>query len=172
MNRRGSPSPDVAAAGRVKRAGRRVLDDPRHDPYEPVGKYREPTRCGDCGAVYRQGRWQWREAPAGAAVETCPACRRIRDDLPAGWLVLGGPYAAQHRDELLALVRHEAEHERIEHPQNRILRIDLHDEGVEIATTDIHLPQRLGRALKRAHGGELAIQYGKDEYSVQLRWTR
>jgi hypothetical protein len=52
------------------------------------------------------------------------------------------------------------------------MQIDEHDGRIEISTTDIHLPQRLGEALKRAHHGELAVQYGKDEYSVRLRWHR
>ena len=165
-------SPAVAAAGHVKRYGRRVLDDPRHDPYEPPGKYREPTRCADCGAVYRRGRWQWRNPPPDATPTVCPACRRVHDDMPAGRLAIAGPYALAHRDEIVALVRHEAEHERAEHPENRVMRIDVHDDHVDVATTDIHLPQRLGQAVKRAHGGNLVIHYGKDEYSVQLRWTR
>ena len=58
------------------------------------------------------------------------------------------------------------------HPLNRIMQIDEHDGRIEISTTDIHLPQRIGKALKRAHHSELSVQYGKDEYSVRVRWHR
>jgi hypothetical protein len=154
----------------VRRYGRRVFDDSRHDPYQPPGKYPEPTRCEHCGACWHRGRWQWGEAPQDARGDVCPACRRIRDKLPAGWVTLEGPFVAAHRDELLALVRNEAEHERAEHPQNRIMGIEEGADRIEITTTDIHLPQRIGEAAKRAHAGALTIRYGKDEYSVRLRW--
>jgi hypothetical protein len=41
-----------------------------------------------------------------------------------------------------------------------------------VTTTDVHLPQRIGRALERAWQGELDIQYAGDEYSVRARWRR
>jgi NMD protein affecting ribosome stability and mRNA decay len=154
----------------LKRHGGRVFDDQRHDPYQSAGKSTEPACCGQCGAVYHGGRWRWGDASAAARSEVCPACRRIHDRLPAGWLILEGPLVSAQGAELLAIIRNEAEHERIEHPLNRIMEIDQHDARIAISTTDIHLPQRIGEALKRAHHGDLAIQYGKDEYSVLVRW--
>ena len=166
-----TPSPQTPP-GQLKRFGRRIFDEPRHDPYEPAGKVREPTRCGECGAVYHSGRWHWGEAPEAARVDTCPACRRVRDKLPAGWLTIEGPFVAAHRATLTALVHNQAERERAEHPLNRIMRIDEHDDRIEVTTTDIHSPQRLGEALKRAHDGDLTVKYGKDEYSVRVNWRR
>lgn len=166
-----TPSP-LTPPGHLKRYGSRILDDRRHDPYEPAGKYHEPTRCGQCGAVYRAGRWHWGDAPEAARADTCPACRRTHDKLPAGWLVIDGPFVAAHRDELLGIIHNEAEHERSEHPLNRIMHIDERDGRIEVSTTDIHLPQRVGQKLKSAYDGELVVQYGKDEYSVRLHWHR
>ncbi len=168
MTRRTPPTSPARAA----RYRDRIFDDKRHDPYQRPGKYAEPTRCGDCGAVYHKGRWQWGEAPERARADACPACRRIQDRLPAGALVLEGPFLAAHRAEILRLIRNEAEHERAEHPLHRIMHIDEPGERIEVSTTDIHLPQRLGEALKRAYDGELTVQYGHDEYSVRARWQR
>jgi hypothetical protein len=148
------------------------LDDKRHDPYQPAGKYPEPTRCDQCGAVYHGGRWRWGAAPEAARADVCPACHRTRDKLPAGSLILEGPFVAAHGTELIRIAHHEAEHERVEHPLNRIMQIDEHEGRIEISTTDIHLPQRIGEALKRAHHGKLTMQYGKDEYSVRVHWGR
>ena len=43
---------------------------------------------------------------------------------------------------------------------------------IEVLTTDIHLPQRIGEALKSAYDGELSVRYGSDEYSVRVHWHR
>ena len=90
--------------------------------------------------------------------------------MPAGWLLLEGPRIAAAHDDLLALVRHVAQRERDEHPLNRILEIDDRGDRIEISTTDVHLPQRIGEAMKAAHHGRLTVRYGKDEYSVRTRW--
>ena len=172
MTRRSAtPTPQTATA-HVARYGSAIFDDQAHDPYRQARKYSEPTRCDGCGAVFQGGRWQWGDAPAGAHAATCPACRRIHDKLPAGVLVLDGPYVATHGDELIAIARNMAERERPEHALNRIMQIDAHGGRIEITTTDIHLPQRIGEALKSAHHGELDVKYAKDEYNVRLHWRR
>lgn len=167
----------MTAPGRFTRYGARVFDDPRHDPYEPRGKYAEGTHCASCGVRYRDGRWQWGGAGSagtgsGGAAETCPACRRVRDHLPAGYLTIEGPYVATHRAELAQLVHHQAEQENTEHPMHRIMRLDESPERIEVTTTDVHLPRRIGEALRRAYDGDLAIAFGADAYEVRVNWRR
>ena len=171
MNRKSIPSP-MTPIGGVRRHGARVLDDTRHDPYQPSGKYREPTHCAQCGAVYKAGRWQWAEAAATSVPGTCPACKRIHDRLPAGRLTLEGPYVAAHEKELVQIARHQAEQERAEHALHRIMNIEPRPDAVEITTTDIHLPRRIGEALERAHDGELTIRFSEDAYEIAVRWRR
>ena len=43
---------------------------------------------------------------------------------------------------------------------------------IVMTTTDIHLPQRIGTALKRAYHGDLDVTYAKDQWSVRARWRR
>ncbi|HTS24206.1 MAG TPA: BCAM0308 family protein, partial [Casimicrobiaceae bacterium] len=136
------------------------------------GKYREPTVCTDCGAVFHRGRWSVASIPDGAHRDRCPACRRVRDKLPAGWITLEGAFYGEHRDELLRLARHEAEKEGAEHPLNRIMSVDERPGKAIVSTTDIHTPRRIGTALRRAYEGELEIRYGDDEYSVRVLWRR
>lgn len=166
-----SPAPQ-RSAGQAGRYRDRIFDDKRHDPYQANGKTAGAVFCPDCGVVYADGRWRWGSAPEGAHAGVCPACRRARDKLPAGHLVLDGPFVPAHRAELLRIAHNEAEHERSEHPMHRIMHIDEQDDHVEISTTDIHLPQRIGAALKRACHGALQVQYGSDEYSVRVHWRR
>jgi len=167
---RKSASRPTAKAGQQKRYGARVLDDVRHDPYEPRGKY-PAMRCGTCGAVYNAGRWQ-RSGGQGAPTGTCPACRRIADRMPAGRVTLEGPYAAQHQAELLRIAQHEAEAEGAAYPMHRIMGIEPLPNAIEITTTDIHLPRRIGEALKRAHDGELMIAFSEDAYEIRVQWRR
>jgi hypothetical protein len=170
MTRRTTTASPLTPPGHVTRYGSHILDEKRHDPYQIAGKYREPIRCRDCSAVYHGGHWRWGDAPEGARIEVCPACRRVEDKMPAGWLIVEGPSVAAHRKELIGIIRNEAEHESGEHPLNRIMQIDERDGRIEVSTTDIHLPQRIGEALKHAHHGKLTVHYGKDEYSVRIRW--
>jgi len=81
-----------------------------HDAYKAKGKLLEPTVCLQCGAVFHEGRWQWREAPANAHRSTCPACHRIHDHFPAGFLTLKGEFFQSHRDEIMHLVRNAMDH--------------------------------------------------------------
>jgi hypothetical protein len=164
-------TPDTAPGG-ATRYRDRIFDDKRMDPYQARRKYHEPTACTDCAAVFQAGRWIWGDAPAGARRDRCPACRRIHDKLPAGSVTLEGDFYARHREELLQLVRNEAEHERAEHPVNRIIDIDEGPERAVVTTTDIHTPHRIGTALARAYDGHLDTRYGEDEYSVRVSWRR
>ena len=172
MSRRKTVSATIPPPGTPRHLAARIFDDPRHDPYQPPGKYSEPTRCDVCGAVYHRGRWQWIAAPPDARSATCPSCRRVQDQLPAGRLTVRGPYVAAHRAELMQLVRNQAEHERTEHALNRIMDSAEHADSVEITTTDIHLPRRIGEALKRAHDGILDIHFSEDAYEIRVVWTR
>jgi len=172
MTRRGRiPTPDTPP-GSVARYRDRIFDDKRIDPYEAKGKLGEPTVCGDCRAVFHRGRWQWTNPPQGAHEARCPACQRIHDKLPAGYVTLEGPFFDAHREELLQLVQNEAAHERGEHPLHRIMRIEESNDKVVVLTTDIHTPRRLGRALESAYRGDLELRYGEDEYAVRVHWRR
>ena len=156
------------------RSGRRIAGRAQRDhildPYQARQKLQEPTACRQCGAVYHHGRWQWGQRPAGAHEDLCPACHRINDDLPAGIVTLHGSFARQHKDEITGLARNEEAAEKKEHPLNRIARIEESEEGLVISTTDIHLPRRLGAALKRAFHGKLGMHFDEAGYFVRVDW--
>lgn len=143
-----------------------------HDTYKLTHKLAEPTVCKDCGAVYQQGRWQWAARPTGAQEVTCPACQRMRDHYPAGYVVIEGPYFTAHRTELMNLLRHREEREKAEHPLARIMAIEETAEGVVVTTTDLHLARDLGEALHHAHKGELDFHYNEDEQLLRVHWRR
>jgi hypothetical protein len=70
----------------------RLIHERVHDPYQSKSKLPEPTICPQCGAVYHQGRWTWTKRPVQAHEEMCPACQRVREKYPAGFLALSGRF--------------------------------------------------------------------------------
>lgn len=149
----------------------RLWQEQVHDAYKSRGKLPEPTVCPQCGAVFHEGRWQWSKAPAGAHPETCPACHRIHDHYPAGFLTLEGPFFQAHRDEIMRLVRNEEQRERAEHPLKRIMDVEESDSEVLVTTTDIHLARRIGEAVHHAYQGELEFHYNPDQNLLRVHWT-
>lgn len=151
----------------------RLIHEHIHDPYKTRLKLPEPTICPVCGAVYHEGRWQWAATYAEAAHrKTCQACHRIHDRYPAGEIILRGAFVRQHKDEILHLVRHHGAEEEREHPLHRIMQIEELPEVIVITTTDIHLPRRIGEALRSAYKGELRQEYEEETYFVRICWQR
>ena len=163
------------------KAGRRVFREGRHeqrmtavrdDSYRENAKPHDPTACPDCGAMYLKGRWTWRTKTADAVIARCPACRRIHDGLPAGYVRLRGRYARTHREALIGAVLRCEERERAEHPLQRVMAIvDVFD-GMEVTTTDAHLARGIAEAIHHAFGGELTVRYARDENLVRAVWKR
>ena len=149
-----------------------LRDELVHDAYQSKKKLPEATRCPECTAVYHHGRWTWETARAGAHEETCPACQRIRDKLPAGYVKLTGEFFLAHRHEILRLARHLEAQEKTEHPLQRIMASETIADGVLITTTDTHLARGIGEAIHGAYKGELSYHYNKEENLLRVQWAR
>jgi hypothetical protein len=151
----------------------RNLKELEHDPYHAKKKLAEPTVCRQCGAIYQDGRWQWGEAVAGAEEATCPACQRIEDHCPAGFLTLGGDFLAQHKDEILHLIHNLEAREKSEHALKRVMAIEEQADGSLLATfTDPHLARAAGEAVHDACKGELDYHYQPGEFLLRVTWKR
>ncbi len=143
-----------------------------HDAYKAKGKLPEPTVCMECGAVFHAGRWQWSPPRANAHKETCPACHRIHDHYPAGFLTMKGEFFQSHRAEIMRLVRNYELYERTEHPLKRIMAVEEQDGTTLITTTDIHLARGIGEALHHAYRGELEYHYNPEQNLLRVNWAR
>lgn len=150
----------------------KLLQEHVHDSYESRGKPHEPTFCPQCGAVFHKGRWQWLSKPEAAHSKTCPACRRIHDHLPAGYVKLEGEFVAQHRADVVNLVRHVEAKGKAEHPLQRIMNIVVEDGAELVTTTDIHLAHGIGEALRHAYQGHLDSHYNPQEKLLRVHWKR
>lgn len=159
---------------RKTRNGRqdRLIKEKRHDAYRERGKWREPTLCPQCGALFTNGRWCWGKAPSDAHETLCPACRRILDNLPAGYIELKGEFFQDHYDEILNLTRNVEQQEKNERPLERIMAILNETDHTLVTTTGIHIARRIGEALSRSYNGDFSFQYADGEKSIRVSWQR
>jgi len=149
----------------------RAQTDAIFETYDRSGKAHQPMICPQCAVVYQDGRWQWLPRPAEATESQCPACRRIRDQAPAGVVTFKGPRLPSLKGDIVQLARHQEQAEKPEHPLNRIMSIQETPESVVINTTDIHLPRRIGQAVRRAYRGKLEVKFEEHGYFVRIDWT-
>lgn len=150
----------------------KLFQEHEHDAYKARGKLREPTLCPECGAVFHKGRWQWLPRPPGAHSEICPACHRIRDRFPAGYVELKGDFLRERREDVVNLVRHVEAKAKAEHPLQRIMAITEEAGGLMVTTTDIHLAHGIGEALQHAYRGKLTSHYNPEEKLLRVHWER
>ena len=150
----------------------RLLKEKRHDVYDERRKWPEQTSCSRCGALYLNGRWTWYEKTTEGNHTICPACRRIIDHYPAGYIQLEGAFIEQHRDEIFNLIHNIEELEKAEHPLERIMDITDASDHTLITTTGIHLARRIGEALAKAYGGEYTFQYADAAELIRVSWQR
>ena len=150
----------------------RLIREHVHDPYKTRLKLREPAVCPQCGVVFHEGRWHWAPRPSPAHEELCQACHRINDHCPAGELTISGDFAMRHKDEILHLARHQEGQVKAENPMHRIIGIEEGDDAIVVRTTDIHLPRRIGEALRHTYRGELDVHYEEEAYFIRVRATR
>jgi len=149
------------------------LQEHIHDPYRARAKQKGPARCTGCGATYVHGRWRWQGVmPPAPATTVCPACRRIKDRYPAGEIIVSGSFVAAHGDEIEGVIRNTADQEASAHPLHRIMRLARRKRAITATTTDVHLPHRIGHALKDAFGGTLATHYDDAGYYARATWER
>lgn len=142
------------------------------DPYIAREKWKEPTACPDCGAVYHKGHWQWTAAPQGAHAHRCPACARIHDHVPAGYLTLDGDFFRNNQEEIMHLIRNHEQREKAEHPLERIMSVNDTEDGVVIEFTGVHLTQGTGEAIHHAYQGDLDIAFNDRDSQIHVDWTR
>jgi NMD protein affecting ribosome stability and mRNA decay len=149
-----------------------LREEREHDSYKLQHKLPEPAVCPECGAFFHAGRWQWGERPSGASEVVCPACHRIRDHFPAGFVHVAGPYFLEHREELTSLIRHHEGKAKADHPLARIIEVEPADDGILVTTTDIHLARDLGEALHHSCQGDLEFHYNEDQKLLRVHWHR
>lgn len=150
------------------------------DPYLPRGASKKVSACEKCHAVYSNKRWSIEpdryetvmQDPATTLL-VCPACQKMKDDLPGGIVTLRGDYVLPHKQELLRLVKNEERQARGDNPLERVMSVKENGSGsLVITTTNERLAQRLGKAIKKAFHGEVAYHFSHDNKLARVDWER
>lgn len=157
--------------GTLKMDIARIFKDKRSDPYINTKKLPDPTICPDCGAVFTNGRWSWKQYKNVSNQHLCPACQRTQEVNPAGVIELEGEFFEVHKKDIMCLIRNVEEQEVQEHPLERIMQIHEENGKTIITTTGIHLPGMIGKSIKHAHEGKLDINYNS-ETITRVQWVR
>ena len=156
--------------------------DRETDPYIPRKSASDVGICPKCRAIYRNKRWvidgkefaalTRKGAGTGIAWRRCPACRKIEDGFPSGLVTLSGGYLRDHREDILNLIRNEEKRAMGFNPLERIIRMEDKGEGLEIATTDEKLAQRIGREVRKACQGTVEYKWSEDSKLLRVNWAR
>ena len=151
----------------------RFIQPKSHDPYDEGRKYSEGMYCPRCRALYSQGRWRWPgNGTQRGEPQLCSACRRIRDRFPAGEIRVSGRYLDSHHREIVNLIRNVIREEERRAPLKKVIDFSNQGGGLRVSLTDDHLARRIGKAIRRAHDGDLSVRYSSGERFVRLHWHR
>ncbi|MBI2379442.1 MAG: ATPase [Gammaproteobacteria bacterium] len=145
---------------------------PLKDMYKSDAKLKEPTLCMKCDALYQGGRWTWGTPDTTPDRGLCPACQRIADNCPAGFVAIDKGFYESHRREIQDLVKATEEKEKSEHPLERLIAIAEEPDQVLVTTTGVHLAQRLGHALTASYKGHAEYQYDDQKTRLDVYWER
>jgi hypothetical protein len=160
---------------RVKSTARRkdrLIKDNRKDVYIDQIVLKETAACTQCNAVYYNGRWTWKTTDQITTKTTCPACRRINDNYPAGFIEIKGNFFQMRSTDILNLINNTEQLEKNERPLERIISITNKGDKTVITTTGIHIARRIGEALNRSYQGNFLFQYADGEKSIRVFWER
>lgn len=149
------------------------------DHYASDTPPKEPAVCDTCQAIYQNKRWQLevdnadqiRQSPDTQRL-TCPACQKVAEHYPEGILTLAGDYLWDHEEEITNLLANEARQTMSRNPLERIIRTERQGDKLVIETTEQKLAEHLGRALNRAHQGDLQIDWSETPRACRVSWER
>ncbi len=164
---------------------RRIFYRPRQIDAED-GKYHirkeEPSLariCSGCGAISLEKRWFFDKALKEELInsgqfeyECCPGCAAVEAEEVGGVVLLSGGFLEGRTDELLKAIQHEEEELRADNPASMIINIASSGENIVIRTANPFMAERIGKKLKKAYDGELAIIWSHEDRLVRVYWSR
>jgi len=149
--------------GPRKRHAPRMVQPKEHDTYKARGKTPDAMVCDTCGVVSHGGRWSWGSHPVtDERGGLCPACKRIRDNYPAGTIRLDASFLP-YREEIQRMVTKTEAVEKDEHPLERLMNIAEAEDGITLTTTGIHLARRITSKLERRFHKQARIRYPEEQ---------
>lgn len=149
------------------------------DPYIHDEAMPEPAVCTVCHAIYRNKRWYLKDKEYAQISEqetvnevVCPACQKINDLYPEGVVTLKGGYLWRHEEEIRNILRNTENITMAKNPLGRIMSIKTEGDALVIETTEEKLAEHIGRALHKAHQGNLDVVWSDNHSLCRVAWER
>jgi len=165
--------------GAARRAqDRRGIEDEKGSPgTHPSRQLREPTVCDRCGAIYVRKTWRsdhriTSDLLDSAHWDLCPACTQRRTGIAYGRIVLSGPFALEHEDEIRRRIANVGARARFTQPQRRTLTVEREDDRIEVLTTSQKLAHRIVKELKKLFGGRARYVWDSRDGALYATWSR
>lgn len=168
---------------RWQKVFKRKAIDTEKDPYlnriDPV----DLSVCRDCGSLYHGKKWiaadqitselGTRAAKREESNVYCPACQKIKDKYPEGFVTIQGGFVKEHREEILRLINNKQEMASSFNPLEKIMEIrETRGGKIEITTTTDKFAQRIGKILKKTFNGSTEYKWSEDTKLARVIWTR
>jgi len=148
------------------------------DPYATDEALPGVQICRECHAVYQNRSWTLDELAYQQALQqehhltTCTACLKVDQHYAEGVVTLEGDYLWQHEKLIRNLIHNEEQRALGKNPLERVLRLEREGDRLVIETTAIKLAEHIGRALHKAHRGELHFSWEGDPAVCRILWQR
>ena len=125
-------------------------------------KFKEPSICDRCGAVYsgktwRNGRRLPREVIDEASWVKCPGCAQAASGEYHGQVLIAVG-AGVNREAVLARIANVERHARITQPERQVVSIKWDGETLEVLTTSQKLAHRIAREVEKAFSTSRAMR--------------
>lgn len=160
----------------VKKNTKRKSIDTATDPYLSKVEYEDKSVCRKCEAVYINKRWsvkeEHRQAAEGGPKALCPACRKIKENYPSGYVTLKGAFLKDHKEEIVNLLKNKEERAMHINPLERIIDLDDKGDTLEVTTTTEKFAQRIGQMMKKTYKGEVEYKWSDDVKIARVTWSR
>lgn len=163
--------------------GRRIVKkksiNTEKDPYLLKLSPGDMALCRKCGAMYHDKRWSiGAKAPVIAEGKKkrvsvlCPACQKIKDNFPEGYVTIQGAFVKTHKDEILRIIKNKEKIAMRYNPLDRIIGISEKRGVIEVTTTTEKLAQRIGQIIGKAFDGDVEYKWSSDVKLARIVWTR
>lgn len=156
--------------GLVRSMDRRGSQSDKSPPVAQKQKFKDPSICDRCGAVYtgkswRRGRRLAREGMDKAQWVKCPGCAQADAGEYHGQVLI----AVSDRASLEAIssrIANVEQRARFTQPERRIVATKWNGKTLEVLTTSQKLAHRIAREIEKAFNGRAHFSWSDDDGSL------
>ena len=169
---------ETGGRGRIRSLNRRGSRDDKAPPVAHLNlKFKEPTICDRCGAVYLRKTWrQRRRVPAELMREAtwavCPSCLQVARHDHFGRVLLSGDYVGEHLDAITRRIHNVSERAAATQPERKLVSMQWQGDVYEVLTTSQKLAHRIAHELEKAFGGRAAYTWSDGDGGLFATWRR